>query len=275
MITGDAGTRLLLDLESSRRNVFLTEDAAKVLGAPKAAVNGLLHRLVKKGRIYRVERGKYAIVPAGAGTRGAWMELPEVIGWRLAEPSYIGFAAALFYWDMTEQKPAVTQVVTTRRKRPMRYKYYEFQFVTVDQRRFFGQTTVALEEQPVVISDREKTIVDCALRPAYCGSLDEVAKGLFGTWDDIDAARLFRYAEMTGVRAVESRLLYLLDLLGLAGPDLPRGGKGTPKGGDGSRRREGYAWLDPSWPKTVLGYSKEHRLIINRDKKSLMRWYGH
>ena len=157
MIRGDAATRLLLDLESSKRNMFLTDDAAMMLCIPKTAVNGLLHRLVKKGRIYRVERGKYALVPAEAGTAGVWMELPEVIGWRLVEPSYIGFAAALFYWDMTEQKPGVTHVVTTKRKRPLKYKYYEFQFVTVDSKRFFGQTTVTLEDQPVVISDREKT----------------------------------------------------------------------------------------------------------------------
>lgn len=274
MIRGDAATRLLLDLESSKRNVFLTGDAAKMLGAPRTAVNGLLHRLVKKGRVYRVERGKYALVPAEAGTAGVWMELPEVIGWRLAEPSYIGFAAALFYWDMTEQYPGVTQVVTTKRKRPLKYEYYKFQFITMDPKRFFGQTTVTLEEQPVVISDREKTIVDCTLRPRYCGSLDEVAKGLFGVWDDIDAARMFEYAERTGVRAVKSRLLYLLDMLGLDSPGIPsRNGSGAesdPVGG-----RKGYAWLDPAWSKTALGYSKEHRLIINRDKKSLMRWYGH
>ena len=274
MIRGDAATRLLLDLESSKRNMFLTGDAVKVLGAPKTAVNGLLHRLVKKGRVYRVERGKYALVPAEAGTAGVWMELPEVIGWRLVEPSYIGFAEALFYWDMTEQKPGVTHVVTTKRKRPLKYKYYEFEFVTMDPKRFFGQTTVTLEDQPVMISDREKTIVDCTLHPKHCGSIDEVAKGLFGVWDDIDAAKMFEYAERTGVKAVKSRLLYLLDILGLGTPDLPDGAEtAIGKGPDG--RREGYSWLDPAWPKTVLGYSKEHRLIINRDKKSLMRWYGH
>ena len=273
MIHGDAATRLLLDLESSKRNVFLTGDAAKALGIPKSAVNGLLHRLVKKGRIYRVERGKYALVPVEAGIAGVWTELPEVIGWRLAEPSYVGFAAALFYWDMTEQKPGVTHVVTTKRKSPVKYKCYEFQFVTMDPKRFFGRTMVTLEDQPVVISDREKTIVDCALHPRYCGSIEEVAKGLFGVWDDIDAARMFEYAERTGVRAVESRLLYLLDILGLDAPDPPAGARTRAENPSG--RREGYAWLDPAWPKTVLGRSKEHRLIINRDKKSLMRWYGH
>ena len=275
MIRGDAATKLLLDLESSKRNMFLTGDAAKVLGAPRTAVNGLLHRLVKTGRIYRVERGKYALVPAEAGPAGVWMELPEVIGWRLIKPSYIGFAAALFYWDMTEQYPGVTQVVTTKRKKPLKYESYEFQFVTLDPKRFFGQTTVTLEDQPVVISDREKTIVDCTLHPRHCGSIDEVAKGLFGVWDDIDAAKMFEYAERTGVQAVKSRLLYLLDMLDLDVPDLPDRDKGGTERDHGGRRREGYAWLDPAWPKTVLGYSKEHCLIINRDKKSLMRWYGH
>ena len=275
MIRGDAATRLLLDLESSKRNMFVTSDAVKVLGTPRAAVNGVLHRLVKKGRIYRIERGKYALVPAEAGTVGVWRELPEVIGWRLVDPSYIGFAAALFYWDMTEQYPGVTQVVTTKRKRPLKYERYEFQFVTVDAKRFFGQTTVTLEDQPVVISDREKTIVDCTLRPRYCGSIDEVAKGLFGVWDDIDAAKMFAYAERTGVRAVKSRLLYLLDMLDLDVPDLPGRDDGEAKSSHGNCKREGYAWLDPAWSKTMLGYSKEHHLIINRDKKSLMRWYGH
>lgn len=275
MISGDATTRLLLDLESSKRNMFLTSDAVKVLKAPKATVNGLLHRLVKKGRIYRVERGKYALVPAEAGTEGMWTELPEVIGCRLVEPSYIGFADALFYWDMTEQKPGVTHIVTTKRKKAMKYKYYEFQFVTVDPKRFFGQTVVTLEDQPVVISDREKTIVDCTLRPRYCGSLDEVAKGLFGIWDDIDVPKMFQYAERVGIQAVKSRLLYLLDILGLDAPALPSAEKDMAGKSHGNDKRAGYSWLDPTWPKTVLGYSKKHRLIINRDKKSLMRWYGH
>lgn len=281
MITGDAGTRLLLDLESARRNVFSTGDAAEVLGAPRAAVNGLLHRLVKKGRIYRIERGRYAVVPAAAGSAGVWLELPEVIGWRLAEPSYIGFGSALFYWDMTEQYPCITQVATTRRKRRMKYEHYEFNFVTLDSSRLFGQKTVTLEDQPVVVSDREKTLVDCALHPRYCGTLEEVAKGLFSVWDDLDAARMFEYAERIGVRAVRSRLLYLLDVLGIDPPESAAGSGSGSDNGDGGRgdagtgKRAGYAWLDPTWRKRALGYSKKYRLIINRDNESLMRWYGH
>ena len=270
MITGDAGTRLLLDLESGRRNVFHTSDAMEILGASRAAVNGLLHRLAKKGRIYRIERGKYAVVPAAAGSAGVWTELPEVIGWRLAEPAYIGFGSALFYWDMTEQYPCITQVATTRRKRRMKYEYYEFNFVTLDSKRFFGQKTVTLEDQPVVISDREKTLVDCAMHPRYCGTLEEVAKGLFGVWDELDVAKMFEYAERIGVRAVRSRLLYLLDVLGLDPPE-----SAAAEGREGGGKRDGYAWLDPTWHKKALGYSKKHRLIINRDNESLMRWYGH
>ena len=45
MILGDAAARLLPDLESNKRGVFLTGGAAKALGIPKSAVNGLLRRL--------------------------------------------------------------------------------------------------------------------------------------------------------------------------------------------------------------------------------------
>lgn len=158
----------------------------------------------------------------------------------------------------------------------MKYEHYEFNFVTLDNKRFFGRKTVTLEDQPVVVSDREKTLVDCALHPRYCGTLEEVAKGLFSVWDDLDVAKMFDYAERIGVRAVGSRLLYLLDVLGLDPPEsAAAGGCAGGREDAGGGKRAGYAWLDPTWRKKALGYSKKYRLIINRDNESLMRWYGH
>ena len=265
---GPTELRLLLELEKEERRIFDTGDANRILGTGRDSVNTALYRLGRKGRVKRIERGKYILVPARAGYDGGWAEAPLLIASRLTKPYYIGFASALNHWGMTEQVPRSTYIATTKRKRRTEHASLRFVFVTLTEDHFFGSTEVAIDGMSVRVSDMEKTIVDCLLHPEYCGGLDEVSKGLWESWEDLDKAKLLEYAERTGVGTVKRRLLYLLDVLKLndaATEDALKGVQGM----------NGRVWLDPTWGRTALRISKKYNLIINRSSESLTRWRGY
>jgi len=264
---GHRELRLVLELDREETRIFDTRDAYRMLGTGKDSVNTALYRLRKKGRIEGIERGKYLLVPARAGYQGRWAEMPFLIARHLVEPYYVGFASALNHWNMTEQIPDRTYIATTKRKKNTEYGSLLFAFVTLTYSRFFGCVEETVDGGRVRISDREKTIIDGLLHPQYCGGLDEVAKGMWESQDELDKSRLLEYAERIGVRVVKRRLLYLLDILEMADDRVDDAML--------THRPTGYMWLDPAWAKNALEYSKKHGLIINRSSESLTRWRCH
>lgn len=265
---GPTELRLLFELEKEGHRVFGTEDANRILGTGRNSVNAALYRLARKGRVRRIERGKYLLVPARAGYDGAWAEIPSIIASRLVEPYYIGFASALNFWGMTEQIPRSTYIATTRRKGRMGYAPMRFVFVTLNERRFFGDVESVIDGMPLRVSDPEKTIVDCLLHPRHCGGLDEICKALYESWEDLDKAKLLEYVERTRVRAARRRLLYLLDILNLNDAVTEDAMRGSHTDG-------GRIWLDPMWVKNALRSSGKYNILVNRSNESLTRWRGH
>jgi predicted transcriptional regulator of viral defense system len=260
---GNTELKLILTLEEEEKSVFTTADAYRILRSTRDSVNTALYRLRKKGRVEKIERGKFLLIPARAGYDGKWAEVPFIIADHLVKPYYIGFASALNYWGMTEQVPSVTFVVTTKRKENVKFGPLAFKFVTITKKRFFGITKEKIGDGIFNVSNKEKTIIDCLLHPEYCGGLDEVAKAIWEERADLDFRRLFDYATDIKVSVVTRRLLYLLEILKL-----------TKKSKDMVQmpKSEGFLLLDPTWPKENVKYSHEYGLIINRTKDSLTRW---
>jgi predicted transcriptional regulator of viral defense system len=263
---GNTELKLILTLEEEGRSIFTTADAHRILKSTRDSINTALYRLRKKGRVEKIERGKYLLIPAKAGYKGKWAEVPFVIANYLVRPYYIGFASALNYWGMTEQIPSVTFVVTTKRKKNIEFGPLTFKFVTITKKRFFGTTEEKIGNDTFIVSDKEKTIIDCLLHPEYCGGLDKVAKAIWEEGDYLDFLKLFNYAQDIKVNVAIRRLLYLLNILKMD--------KKIKNTADMPKPR-GFLLLDPSWPKENIEYSHEYGLILNRTKDSLTGWMGH
>lgn len=261
---GPTELKLLFTLEKEGKSVFKTDDAYRILDSSRDSVNTALYRLRKKGRIEKIERGKYLLIPAKSGIEGAWSEMPFLIASELAAPYYIGFWSALNYWGMTEQVPSVTFVATTKRKKKkLAYGPITFEFITLSKKRFFGTVEEKIEGGKFSISSREKTVVDCLLYPQYCGGIDEVIKGIWEDQNELDFEKILDYSRKIGVEVVIRRLGYILDMFEIKNDVADKIAKSNPKG---------FMWLDPIGPKKILGYSKKYGLIINRAKKELTSW---
>ena len=263
LILGANELRLLFTIEEEGKSVFSISDAKRILGTSEASVRNVVYRLKKKGRIEGIEKGKYLLIPARAGYEASWSEVPFLLVPHLINVYYIGFWTALNYWGMTEQVPRSVFVVTTKRKRGVKYGPTKFELVTLGKRKFFGYMEGKASGGAFNISSKEKTIIDCLLYPKYCGGMDEVVKGIWGARDEMDFLRLYEYSKRMDVNVVLRRLGYVIDLLKIEkeiGSEIA------------SLKFKGFMWLDPLGPKKALEYSKEYGLMVNRTKKELTSW---
>ena len=258
---GERETRLLFALESRNVDLFTLREAARLLRVDRGVAADVLYRLRRKGRVIQVRKGEYLLVPARAGIEGAWSEsIFRVIDAILRNGYYVGFWAAMKYWDLTEQVPRTVHVVIPGRRRDFRFQGQPVRFVTMGPARIFGTTREPAGNGTFSVSDRERTILDGLLLPRYAGGITEVAKALWESRHELRWNRVEAYARRLDVDAVNRRLGYLLDLLGLEPPSRLRLG----------RDFRGFRWLDPSGRKERLGYSSEWGLILNVEPSDLL-----
>ena len=250
---GPLEAKLVFTLEKKGATLFNITDAKKILGCSEKVLRVVLWRLTSKGRIQRVKRGHYLLIPAKAGYKTKWSEHVFAFIDALLDEYYVGYWTALSYWGMTEQIPRTFFVATKKRRRNFNYEAVFIRFVTISPHKFFGWTTETIGEQEFRISDREKTIVDSLDLPQHVGGVLEAVKGLA---QDLDWNRVVEYTDKLRNRTVYKRLGYLVETLGL-----------EPPTGIVERLQRnislGYSWLDPTAPKKVIKTNSRWRLKIN------------
>ncbi len=210
-------TTFLSTLASTRKNIFTFEEARVLWGESSRTANAL-SRLARKGWIKRLDRGTYLIVPLEAGPERNWSESGLVIAPYLVKPAAVAYWSAMHYWNLTEQIPRLTFVQTTVRKKSMSLFGQEFRFITVQAGRFFGVCEQNLDDRRVMVTDREKTLLDAAARPDLSGGIAQLFPALKTAASDLDWEKLDAYLETWGGGTVVKRLGYLLEKAAL---DLP------------------------------------------------------
>jgi predicted transcriptional regulator of viral defense system len=216
----------------------------------KEVLKVILSRMEEKGFIERIEKGKYLIIPLGS-EKGKYTLHEFVIASYLVEPYAISYWSALHHYGLTEQIPGTVFVQTPARKKKNVLEIFgvNYQIVRVKENKFFGVRKEWIEENPVSITDKEKTIIDCLDKPHFAGGILEAAKALKN--GSLDYNQLSAYAIRIGNFAVIRRLGYLCERIGVP-LNLPQ------------PRSKSYLLLDPTMPAKGKNDAK-WRLIINAD----------
>ncbi len=228
-------------LAAENRSIFRYADVAGTWPDP-ARAHHALSRLQRGGWLKRIERGLYMLVPLSAGPDRVWTENALVIGTRLVEPSAVAYWSALRFWNFTEQMPKTVFVQSPRRKlqpRPV-LAGVRYQLVTIRASRFFGLVRRTVDEQPIQVTDRAKTVVDAADRPDLCGGIWQLAQALRGHWAEVEWSKLDEYLIRFASGAVYKRLGYLVETL-----DLPIPGRAERLASWRTHLTAGIALLDP------------------------------
>jgi predicted transcriptional regulator of viral defense system len=96
---------------------FFTRDDIKQFFKNDNEMNVYIHRLSRKGRIIKLNKTKYYLIPIRA-FKGHWSEHPFVIIDEIfnGKDYYITGMAAAHYWGLIEQIPTKIQVCCTKKQ---------------------------------------------------------------------------------------------------------------------------------------------------------------
>jgi len=203
-----------LSLLSSKSSMFDFEEAVGFWGSREMA-RKKLSLLEKRGWLARLEKGKYLIVPLEAGIDRNWSEESYLIATSLAKPAAIAYWSAIRHWNWTEQIPRIVYVQTTRRKKNIKNTILgvQYEFVTVNGRKFFGNVKEWRQGQPVLITGREKTLLDCADDVERAGGIEELEKAVRNGAPGISWKMLHEHVHRFPNRAALKRLGFLIETL--------------------------------------------------------------
>jgi len=247
------------DLQQRGLYAFSRSDLLRSLSASPAAVAKALSRLEAKGRVKRIRKDFYLVIPVEFASRGM-IPMDWFIGDFMSSrnlPYYIGLQSAAALHGAAHQQPQQIQVVTPKQERPLDCPGLSIRFF---RKRDFARTPIQSHKGHagmLPVSTPAATALDLLRYSRRIGGLDAVATILAELADSIDPDQLEEAAAAESSTAQIQRLGWLLDHLGFpsladalrpALPDaatLPR----TP--------------LDPAAPRTGRSSANRWRIIEN------------
>jgi predicted transcriptional regulator of viral defense system len=148
----------------------------------------MLHRMVERGDLVRVERGKFTV-----------HEDPMVYATHIETPSFFSYWTALRYYNLTSQQPFKLHVVARKNRDDLDgIKFHS-------TAKIFGYQRRPYRDLYIFVADRERLLLDCLAKSTVpVEELAELAR-------EIDCERMTRYCEEFGNRSLAKRAGYLLE----------------------------------------------------------------
>ena len=185
----------------------------------------LLADMARKGALHRVGRGRYAVIPADVlyGRQTYVADPYEIIDALMSEYGesgyYVAYQSAALVYGAAQQLPQALLVAVPQQRRPITIGAGRIEFIQVRAEKFFAYRTARYDDATFVISDSEKTALDCLDRYDLCGGVDEVSRTIAALLPEIDTAhRLLAYAPRMDNQALIQRLGLILERLAATQP---------------------------------------------------------
>ncbi len=219
---GTQSARFVVTLHDQGRSIFTLAEAAKITGLGQPSARSFIRSLVDRGLVTRLRPGLFALVPFELGREREYLGNPYVVARELAggKDYYLSHASAMDFHGMVTQPQLVVYVTSPH---PMRNRVIlgmQFRFVDCKPSQFFGASEYWVDKRDkIMVSDLERTVLDCLKQPEYCGGITEIAKGFWMRHANMDVHRLVDYALRLGIGSVIRRLGYLMETYGVDAPN--------------------------------------------------------
>lgn len=246
----------LISRAEFEKQKLITTQFVQKLFPDKNKASRVLVFLTQKGRLIRIEKGKYILVPIKAPNQ-QWMPNEFVVAdlWMGDTPYYIGYFTMYNYWGFTEQIPRTIFVLNTAKSCKKEIGSIRYEAVKINSKKYYGVEKIKVEDQEVCISNKERTLVDFAYNPL--GSMRNFELALQDNIDSIGIGKFIRYLRKFPVVSVRKRAGFLLEKLGCQNKLL------DPLRKSISEKRV-LVLLDPYSQSRKGKINKEWKIIVNR-----------
>ncbi len=168
-------SRVVLALSEHGRRETTRAEIVELLGVTPKAADHVIESLRRKGWLERATWGKYLLIPPEQGPDALGDSNPLALASRITSRYYFGFGTAAAHYGLTTQHRNVIVVVTPQRPRARAVGESQVRVVNQAESKFFGFEPVDVLGYKVMISDREKTAIDCIDHPPLAGGVGEAA----------------------------------------------------------------------------------------------------
>ena len=183
--------------------------------------------------------GSIPTAPSKNSPRTAPIEIGAVL--------FFGGEQALFLFSV--------YVLNTKKNSKKIIGSIRYEAMRIDPRKYYGVKKIRIEGEEILVSDKERTLVDFVSRPL--GSFNNIEATIKDNLDRIDIEKLIKYIKKYPVASVRKRAGYILEKLKCKTPSLQRlkatlGGEST------------YIVLDPAKKSRRGKIDKGWKIIDNR-----------
>lgn len=215
-------SRVVLSLAEHGQREVGRQEIIDILGISPQAADHVIRSLRRKGWLARASWGRYLLIPPDMGPEALGEGNLLALASGIADPYYFGYGTAATHYGLTTQHRNVIWLVTPMRLRDRPLLDAEVRIVNPVQRKFFGYGPVDVLGYQVMMSDREKTAIDCIDRPDLAGGVGEAATILAMASRRIDWHKAATYLKRIESTALVRRFGWLADHVGAKIPNEVR-----------------------------------------------------
>ena len=262
-------SRVVLHLAEHGNKEVGRQEIISILGVSPQAADHVIRSLRRKGWLERASWGRYLLIPAEMGPEALGQGNVLALASRIADPYYFGYGTAATHYGLTTQHRRVIWLVTPVRARDRHLLDTEVRIVNPVARKFFGFSPVDVLGYPVMMSDREKTAIDCIDRPRLAGGEGEAATIFAMACRKMDWHKAASYLERIGSKTLVRRFGWLTEQVGADVAEDVRAQLRELAAGSGK------SFFGPKKPKPgAIGYQGAWQLAVNVSKDELRESVG-
>jgi len=158
---GPIETNIVSRLTYEKKAIVTVEELDRLFNLSPADRKQVVFRLKKKKILAAIKRGTYAFSPLEAGPEGTGID--ELLVPPLFFPKknyYVGYSTLFNYYGFTEQLFQTVYILNTTIRREKIICGISYKFIKIPESRFYGLETIKVKDSDVIISSKERTLID-------------------------------------------------------------------------------------------------------------------
>lgn len=179
----------------------------------------IIYQLRKKGILKPINKGVYYFSPIESGPNGR--RINEFLIPSILFPKgnyYLGFGTMYNYYGFTEQIFQTFYVLNTSIQRERIIDGKQFKLRKVKESKLYGLTKITIRDSDVIVSDRERTLIDLIYFPDPVGGLTKAFEIFTGQIKKkkADIKKIIRYAIRFPNITTRKRIGFVLETCGVS-----------------------------------------------------------
>jgi predicted transcriptional regulator of viral defense system len=210
---GPKETAVIARLSYERTSVITNKQLEKLFGE-SVLVRQIIYQLRKKGILKPITKGIYYYSPLEAGPAGT--RLNEFLIPPILFPKgnyYVGYSNMYNFYGFTDQLYQTMYVLNTSLQRQRTICQIPFKLLKISPNRMYGLDKIKIKGTEVIVSDKERTLIDLIYFSDPVGGLKKAFRILKEqvVSKKMDIRKFIRYAVFFPVKSVQKRIGVVLE----------------------------------------------------------------